>query len=158
MMKEGVLVSEQNDIETLKQTLTTALDWRQRTKALHGLADIGNSDARDAIVGALFDENPHVGEYAAQVLFEFGPDVVHQLTDALEHADERVLPTILNTLRRIGDPSAWPAMEKLIDHPDAHVSDTALCYFCEIAPRDQAVPYFLKGLQNENYLVQNRCC
>jgi len=150
-------VSEQPDIETLKEILASASDWRKRREALLELRQIGGDEVKEAIANALLDENPHVGEYAAQSLVDFGSSVVPQLTSALDHADERVLPSILYTLEEIGDASALPAIEKLIEHPYPRVSGFALCAFCKLAPHEQAVPYLLRGLQSELTGLQDRC-
>ena len=122
-----------------------------------GPAERGDTAAKDALVRALQDDDPHVRAVAASslsVLGDAGPDAIPVLRDMLT-TGERL--AALKALVRYG-PEAEPAIPRLIDllhDDDSEVRWRAAMTLGKIGPAARvAVPKLVDALKDEDALVR----
>ncbi len=111
------------NVETLIEQLTTG-DYYERSSAARGLGASADPRAKDALVGALGDEDDWVLEYAAESLGRLGdPSVAPALVPLLDHRQYKVRTAAAAALGALGNADVLPDLQRYADDGDSWVRE-----------------------------------
>jgi HEAT repeat protein len=120
------------------------------------LKEIGTSDAIAVLKQALFSDNYHIHEYAAEALGIIGSEeTIVILIQALSHHNHSVRCSVVKVLGNIGCKSAIPELIKALQDKESSVRHSAAKALETIAD-SEAVPALIQALHDEDYPVRCR--
>lgn len=115
----------------------------ERLVAVKTLQHLGDEDAIEPLIGALYDENPMVQEIAITSLWEFAnPVAINPLMDCLGSAHENVRHEALSALKELVSTNDLMKLLDLLQTGNIHTQLNVLVLLRKIHDA-QALPYIL---------------
>jgi HEAT repeat protein len=138
----ATLLAQFPDHEWLEEELlplTEDDDPRVRKAAIQTLGKVGEEASADAALRLLRDPKPFVRAHAARALAELDrTDLASSVADLLGDADWWVRSAAKQSLEMMGA-DVWPALMRLLDHPDGFVRNGAAEIFQNLGVLDNLI-------------------